>query len=168
MSNIAGLTRLDSKTIGENEVEDIETLEVDAKIEAAAAGLSPDAITRISSMTKVGRFAAAGVSGYVVGQAIKNNVAVEKVLSKLEKLADDDKTKPEMLLQVADSMSKVVGAITANLMVLVKATEINAQRSKKKNRQDNAPQRINGGNNFFGPTQINGKPSGVVPEPAPG
>lgn len=168
MSNISGLTRLDSKTIGENEVEDLESLEVEAKIEAVTAGLSPEVITRISATTKVGRFAAAGVSGYVVGQAIKNNTAVEKVMARMEKMADDEKTSPEMLLQLADSMSKVVSAITGNLMVLVKATEINAQRSKKKTRQDNAPQRINGGNNFFGPTQINGKSSDVVPEPVAG
>lgn len=166
-SNIA-ISSIDSKLIGEFEGEDIESLEVEAKIAAPEAGLSSEAIEVIKAKVKIGRFIASSTSGFLVGDTFNDQ---ENLSTLMQSLMGDFQKQGIVLadkLAVVDAIAKLATVRTANRAILLKNAEINAQRGKKKTRQDNAPQRINGGINFLGPTQINGKPSGVVPEPAPG
>lgn len=166
MSNPSpALSRIDSRAIGEAEaIETPEVIEADAVIASEEAGLSAAVIQSVAARTKVGRFAAAGMSGYIVGDTIRDNTIVEKALLRLEKELDAEKIESDRLIAVCDSISKLVNSRTGNRAVLLKAVEISANRRTKKNNQANAPQRINAQVNFTGPTQINASPSTVGPD----
>lgn len=170
MSNLSGLSRIDSRIIGESEAEPPEVLEAEAMIAAQEAGLSATAIEKIRTRSIVGRFASSSMSGFITGNLIVDMEKLEAVIEKLDACLNGNRVPgkpetltPEQLVAVASAMINASGERTAKIAVLLKSAEIGANRGRRKTRQDNAPQRING--QFFnGPTQIiNGRATEIAP-----
>lgn len=154
-TNLSGLSRIDSQAIGQSEADpNPEVTEPEAIIASGEAGLDAQIVIATRARMAVGRFAAAGMSGYIVGDTLRDQDIIEKALDKLSGMLVTEQV-PDNVVKIADALSKLANSRTANRAVLLKAVEISAERGKRKTRRSNAPQGVIEGNTFNGPVQVN-------------
>lgn len=136
-----GLQRIDSKTVGE----------IPTESEAALAEIGADMgetfeMVKIRDRARIGRFAAGDMAGYILSNSIVDRDSLEEIQRIL--LADIKKSSDiRMHVAIAEAMKNIVNTGANIAGVQLKAAEILAYGKKKENRQNNAPQQINIGDN---------------------
>lgn len=143
MSNSnTGLSKLDTRSIGEHEAAESSISIAEAEAAAAILGLGAEATTKVMAHSQYGKFVAAkGMSSFVASNCVWSGDILNKAMDFLSgKLVDG--TDIESAVAIVSALKDVALAKNALLLTALKSTEIIAHGQKKKSHKTHAPNMI--------------------------